>query len=302
MTITVASLHVYPVKGCRGVEVERFTIDETGPRHDRLWQVVDDEASPITQRQCPELATIEVELNDDGGLGLSCDGHGAVEVSAPAADAAPVDARSLLGWRIQVGDAGDEVATWLSDLLGRPARLVAQIDETDLRVPPSIDLWGHKISFADAAPILVANQASCDWLAERASEPFGIDRFRANIIVTGAEPWAEDTWASITVGGRDGDDDGGSSTSLTAELPWPRCAVPQVDQVSGQRHKEPALALKAHRWCTEAPSLPDAYRRMVEGNGLFGVACDAPAGSTVRVGDEVRVDATRDPVLAPPAS
>ena len=48
---------------------------------------------------------------------------------------------------------------------------------------------------------------------------------------------------------------GGSSTSLTAELPWPRCAVPQVDQVSGQRHKEPALALKAHRWCTEAPTL-----------------------------------------------
>jgi uncharacterized protein YcbX len=86
-------------------------------------------------------------------------------------------------------------------------------------------------------------------------------------------------------------------------VPWPRCAVPQVDQVTGERHREPALILKAHRWCESAPSLPEHLRKVPEGSAVFGVACDVePVGAEIRVGDEVVVSTTREPALAPPST
>ena len=292
MPVVVQSLHLYPIKACRGLDVDRFTIGDTGPIGDRRWQIVDENGRPVTQRTAPALATISVDLHDDGGLELAADDHGSVTVADPNDGGDEVEVRVLTGGRVTAGDGGDEVATWLSDLIGQSARLVAMVDPTDIRLPEPIDLFGHAISFVDACPILVANQASCDWLVERAAEPFGMERFRANVVVSGAEPWAEDTWQDFTIG----------SAALTGRLPWPRCAVPQVDQRTGERHREPALTLRAHRWCTDAPTLPDAVRSMVEGNGLFGLACSVgPVGTEIAVGDELSVASVVEPVLAAPA-
>lgn len=295
MGIAVRSLHLFPIKACRGVDVDRLTIGATGPVGDRRWQAVDEDGQPLTQRTAPGLATVAVELLD-GGLRLSADGHGDIEVAEPGPDSPTIEVKPLVAPTVTAADGGDEVARWFGELVGRPARLAAMVDATDIRLPGPLDLWGHAISFVDAAPILVTNQASCDWLAARASEPFGIDRFRANVVVAGPEPdgrpWVEDTWDRFTIGG----------ASLRAVLPWPRCAVPQVDQVTGERRREPALVLKANRWCESAPSLPEGFRSIAEGSALFGVACDVePAGAEIRVGDEVAVESTAEPVLAPPA-
>lgn len=290
MAITVRSLHLYPVKACRGIDVDRLTVGPTGPVGDRVWQVVDGDATPMTQRTVPALATIAVEPID-GGLRLAAEGNGSIEVATPTTATTEVAAKVAAG--VSVGDAGDEAAAWLARVVDRPARLVALVDASDIRFPVSIDPWGHGVSFVDAAPIVVANQASADWLAERASEPFGMDRFRANVVVDGAEPWAEDTWQRFTVG----------PAELRGELPWPRCAVPQVDQVTGERMGEPAKVLRAHRWCSEAPTVAEAFRGAIEGNALFAIGCDiGPVGVELAVGDEVTIAATGDPVLAPPAA
>lgn len=292
MQIVVESLHLYPIKACRGIRVDRMTMGPTGPVGDRRWQVVDAEAAPVTQRTAPALATVEVAVIE-GGLRLSAPGHDPIDVADPgsARSSDPVTVRPLVGAPVQAADGGDDAGAWLSDLVEQPVRLAAMTAETDIRLPEVIDLWGHALSFVDAAPVLVANQASLRWLVERAGEPFGMDRFRPNIVVDGAQPWAEDTWAEFTIG----------EAHFTAGLPWPRCAVPQVDQVTGERHKEPAVVLKAHRWCDSAPGLRDTLRPMVEGNALFAVACDTgPVGAEVAVGDEVTVAATADPLLAPP--
>jgi uncharacterized protein YcbX len=302
MTIVVESLHIYPVKACRGVGLDRMAIGETGPVGDRRWQVVDAGAKPVTQRVAPVLATVEVTVIE-GGLRLAAPGREAIEVADPGSGpvAEPISVHPLVGPPVEAGDGGDEVAAWLGDLVGQPVRLAAMTAATDIRLPAAIDLWGHRISFVDAAPVLVTNRASLEWLAERASEPFGMERFRPNIVVSGAEPWVEDTWTDFTIG----------AARFTAGLPWPRCAVPQVDQATGERRKEPASILKAHRWCEVAPGLPEALRPIVEGSALFGMACDVrrevaggdvapPVGAELAVGDEVTILATGDPVLAPP--
>ncbi len=282
---TLRAIHVYPVKSCRAVALERVALTRRGLLGDRLFQVVDADARPVTQRQRPELATVCPTLVA-GGMRLEAEGRPSIEIAAPTTN--DTTASSLLGATVEAGDAGDEAAAWFSDLLGSPVRLVAITDASDHRVPfPGAEMH---IGWADGASVLATNMASLRWLNGRASEPFGMDRFRPNLTIE-AEPWIEDTWRDLSVG----------SVRLGVGLAWPRCAIPQVDQVDGTRHREPAKVLRAHRWCTEAPSVPDALRPVLEGNALFGIACSVvETGPPVAVGDPVIVHDTGPRVIDAP--
>ena len=286
MGASVSRIVIYPVKSCGGISLHEAVVSGIGLAGDREWQFVDQEQQGVTQRQLPILATVRPETLPAGALRLSAPGVGAIDVEA-SGDAITV--KSHFGLPVPAMDAGDDAAAWFSDLTGSEGRLVKMIDACGWRLPEAYDLFEQPAPFSDAAPMLVAAQASCDWLAERAAEPFEIDRFRPNIVVTGTAPWEEDTWATFTVG----------AASLRARVPWPRCQIPQVDQVTGERHREPAKVLRAHRWCTEAPTVAGSFRGVLEGNALFGIACSVtPAGATIRVGDNIEVQSTDAPVLA----
>ncbi|MDP7068830.1 MAG: MOSC N-terminal beta barrel domain-containing protein [Acidimicrobiales bacterium] len=289
--IRVEAIHIHPVKSCRRIEVDTAEIVATGLAHDREWQIVDGEGNCVTQRNRPELATVETTVDDDDVI-LSASGRGSVKLSTK--DAPPVTVLPLVGRRpVNAVDGGDEAAAWISDFLDGVHRLAAMTPHSKHRAPSSLDVFDQTITFVDLAPVLLANSASLRWLQERAVEPFGIERFRANVIVDAEEAWVEDTWHEMNIG----------ATNVTAELPWPRCAVPQIDQESGERHREPAVALRAHRWCSEAPDLEGNLKAIMEGNGLFGVACRiGPTGSTISVGDLLEVNSFKDPLIAPPPS
>jgi hypothetical protein len=77
--------------------------------------------------------------------------------------------------------------------------------------------------------------------------------------------------------------------------------MPQVDQDTGQRHREPAVVLKRFRWCSDAPTLPAEVQPLITGNALFGIAASiAPVGAVIRRGATVEVLTTAAPLLAPP--
>ena len=75
--------------------------------------------------------------------------------------------------------------------------------------------------------------------------------------------------------------------------------MPQVDQESGDRNREPAVVLRARRWCTSADDVPAFLRSMLEGQALFGVmAAATPAGRRIAVGDAVAVLETGPAMLS----
>lgn len=283
MAITISAIDVYPIKSCGRVSLSRAPIAATGLEHDRLFQLVDEQGSCVTQRQHRVLATVTPKITQTG-LTISAPDHGSIDIATPRELDSTVSA--LLGDEVRAADAGEEAAQWFSGLVRSPVRLVAMTPETNRRIGQP-----QAVSFADAGPMLIANEASLAYLVERASEPFGMDRFRANIVVSDADAWAEDTWRSLSISG----------ARFDQMLPWPRCAIPQIDQVTGARRTEPAKVLRAHRWCDSLPDAPEQIRRSLEGNALFGVTFTSlDEGIVVSVGDEVTVEAASAPLLAPP--
>ena len=284
---TLCGIYVYPIKSCRGVALTTATVSAIGLFGDRLWQVVDGEQRGVTQRRHRVLATVQPEPMDGGGLRLHAPGMPPCAVDQPEGETTTV--KSHFGLPVPAADAGDEAAAWFSELMGEPGRLVAMVGECGWRLPEDLDVFGQNAPFSDAAPILLTAEQSLAWLRERASEEFDMDRFRPNLVVSGTAPWEEDTWSAVRIG----------EAELRCAVPWPRCTIPQIDQVTADRHNEPAKVLRRHRWCTEAPTLRPAFRSLVEGNGLFGVGCSiGPPHATVRIGDEVTVTATASPVIA----
>lgn len=296
-SVRLARIFIHPIKSARRVEVSEATVTSHGLAGDRLYQVVDAQGDPITQRGNRRMALLSARYVGDD---MSAAPGAPLEVSTPEAEPVTVEpptavdcgVRSLLGEDVGAADCGDEAARLLTDLLGEPARLAAFTADSQR---PSQLFRGREVTFVDAAPVLVASQTSIEDLERLAGERFGIERFRPNLVVDGAHAWAEDTWGEFAIG----------EAQLAARVAWPRCAVPQINQDTAERGREPAVVLRAHRWCDDASATyPDrpGMRKMLEGNALFGVACSIdPAGAVVRVGDTVTVSSTRPPVLAAPA-
>jgi uncharacterized protein YcbX len=295
----VAAIHIHPVKSCHRIDLDEVVIGEHGLAGDREWQLIDPGGGFLTQRAHPVLARVQVTPVDDGiVLGLA--GHPDLAVDRPPR----VDrTASTYTGEVPVADAGDAAAEWFERVLGVPCRLVAMTDgyERRFQIPAAAfpepgsgfalaveRASATPMSFADAAPVHVVSAASHRRLLADAVEPFGVERWRANVVVDDLEPWVEDTWRRIRVG----------DVTLDIGLPWPRCAVPQVDQETGDRHREPAVVLRARRWCTSPPTVPELLRPMLEGQALFGVTGAAvPAGATMRVGDAVEILETGPAVL-----
>lgn len=56
------SIHVYPVKSCRGIELKASLIEERGLLYDRLWMIVNSSGTFRTQRQIPKMGQIQPNM------------------------------------------------------------------------------------------------------------------------------------------------------------------------------------------------------------------------------------------------
>jgi len=190
---TVAGLTIYPLKGTQGVPVASVALRAGGIEHDREIMFVKD-GENYAQRDHPEVARVRVALDADGSLRLSTPEAGEF-VHRVREDGADVPIKILFN-DITTRDQGDAIADWACRALGADGiRVVSLPKPWDRWIPlPQFDRIDGKPQHQlyDVAPILLANQASLDDFNERTDEPVPMDRFRANVVIEGIDPYAED--------------------------------------------------------------------------------------------------------------
>lgn len=250
----IASLHIHPIKSCRGLRVDRATLDERGLVDDRRWMVVDEHGDFVTQRQEPRLNLVAVGRAEDGWTV-----EAGSRVTIRPTDAEQRATVRVWGDPVSARVHGDGSAL-LSEHLGRPVRLVFFGAEAERHAGSSAP--SAKVAFADAYPLLLIGQASLDALNERLEAPVPMSRFRPNVVVTGSEPHAEDDWTRLRLG------------AIEARMVkrCDRCSMVTVDD-AGVRHQEPLKTLAT-------------YRRD-DSKVLFGVNVVHEATGTLQVGDPV---------------
>jgi uncharacterized protein YcbX len=261
--ITLAALHSYPVKSCRGIAHDSALLTRAGLEHDREWMFATPDGRFITQRDEPRLARVEVVLRD-GALRLSADGAG--EVTVPVGVDGPRLRVTVWGDSCDGIDQGEAAAAWIGSLLGRAARLV-RFDPDAVRLSDAA--WSGEIEahnrYSDGFPLLVVSRASLEDLNARLSVPLPMDRFRPNLVLDGLPPFGEDGLHEIACG----------AVRLRVVKPCARCVVTTTDQRSGERGgEEPLRTLKTYRWNA-------ALRGVTFGQNAVVVA---GAGQWLRVG------------------
>lgn len=250
----LTGIFLYPVKGLRGFAVDSAEVDALGLVGDRRFLVVDDGGQFQTQRSLPRMAQITTALTAEQ-LVLRADGAGSISVPRRSDPAAPL--RKVWIWRskdLLAEDCGPEAAAWLSAFLGGNFHLV-RIGEKFRRpvLERRAPLAGESVvegrvvtpdlfTFADGFPLLAISEASLTDLNDRlvaiGAEPVPMDRFRPNLVVSGAPAYGEDVWPRVRFGG----------VAFRSGGPCARCIVTTTDQLSGERTgPEPLRTLATYR-------------------------------------------------------
>lgn len=267
----VSSLHIYPIKSCRGLDLSELSLGPAGPELDRRYMLVDSENKFVTQRTHASLARIvprvvaealHIDAPDMPTLSVPLDG-----LRAPTRER---DLREVQVWRDRTlaEDMGDEAAAWFSRCVGQELRLVRFSEHSTRWADKAYAGEGHRVAFPDGFPILLTTQASLDdlnaRLTARQAQPISMSRFRPNLVVSGAKAFAEDGFQRLRVG----------EAILRVVKPCARCVVTTIDQTRGEKQgNEPLQSLSTYR--------------LQDQQIMFGQNCVIEHNATLRVGDPV---------------
>ncbi|PKY03127.1 hypothetical protein P168DRAFT_177725 [Aspergillus campestris IBT 28561] len=294
----IVSLRIYPVKSCRGIQVQQTQLLAQGLDLDRRWMLVDATTLEfLTIRQIPEMTLINTALSPDSStLILSIAGPSTTTpIEIPTRPDQPwLDANTTLATGVKIwGSLTDgylysaDLTAPFSSFLGRPVRLVYKGPTPRIAQgngAPHLLGRSQPVNFPDVHPVLIASESSLADLNARLAEPIPIERFRPNIVVRGGVPWSEDVWKLVRlVGSGDStstptNSSGGLEIDIVARCA--RCQVPNVDADSAQKHP-------AQPWNTLV-----SYRRVDEGikwKPCFGMLGAPREEGVVKVGMRLEV-------------
>lgn len=275
----VVQLNVHPLKSGAIRPVGSVSVLPSGFEDDRSWMLVDRDGGMVSAREVHELFTIvaDTPATDpalERGLRLRSPGHPDLLLDHPDEHLAPVRLFSL---DLAAMPAGPEADAWVRGVLGLDLRLVWCDDPTRRSLEPGVSEPGDHAAFPDAFPVTLASLASLrqlnDWIVETAlergeevPEPLPVDRFRANLVIDGDAPFAEDRWDEVRIG----------DVTFRRGKPVGRCVMTTIDPVTLSTAPEPIRTLARHR-------------RSPDGDTLFALHLVPSSSGRVSVGDEVAV-------------
>ncbi|CAM3678917.1 YcbX family protein [Xenorhabdus thuongxuanensis] len=268
--LTLSRLYTYPVKSMRGLQLSHSLVNESGLMFDRNFMITTTDGTFITARQYPQMLLFTPTML-----------HNGLYLQAPNGESVTViydDFREkhfpteVWGNHFTALVAPEMVNSWLSGFFDKPVQLRWLSEELTRRVKkfPNISL-----SFADGFPYLIINEASFHALQQRCPASIKIEQFRANIIVTGAAPFEEDSWQTIQIG------------DIVFDLPKPcsRCILTTVSPEKGRKNpqSEPLATLQSFRTAKENSAVDFGQNAIARNSGI------------IRVGDRVTILEKRTP-------
>lgn len=224
MDVTVRELWIYPVKSCQGIALKQSVLTPEGLEYDRRWAILDGDGRCLTQRKLPQMALIATALDRYGHLTLSAPNKSTISVKITQC----TKRLSAHVWSYTVDAllAPENCNTWISDALGVNATLV-YFDPCYRRAIDPKRFGQSATGFADAAPFLVANQASLSHLQEQlpAIENFSLSmlNFRPNLVIEGIDAFDEYQYKTLI----------GNKWQLNLIDPSIRCSMIGVEPTKG---------------------------------------------------------------------
>lgn len=233
----VQSLHIYPVKSCHGIELSSSDINDWGLQWDREWIFADSDGQMMTQRTHAVLSRVHTQVAAEALL-LSAHGHETLYIPYERAGAQA----TVQVWESSCTglDQGDEAAAWIAAVCGLDARLLRYDPRQQRTVDiPEIfqNLPAATTAFADGFPMLIISQASLDDLNNRLQQSVSMQRFRPNIVISGCEAYAEDSWQKIIIG----------TVPFDIVKPCERCNIITINQETGVPSVEPLRVIARYR-------------------------------------------------------
>lgn len=259
--IRLSEINIFPIKSMAGISVTSSDVESQGLKYDRRLMLVDGSGKFITARKYPRLLHISCRLVVDG-----------IELTLPNGQALMVNYSEFTQpivttiWRDTVSAfTGMTLANqWLSQFLGIEVK-ICYLDQSCRRYRQKIE---NEVSFADGYPLLLIGQASLTELNDRASEPTAMAQFRTNLVIDGADAFAEDHWQRIAIG----------AVEFELVKPCERCIMTTVDPTNAKfrTNKEPLATLAT-------------FRADNRGRLMFGENLIAQNLGVIKVGDPVRI-------------
>ncbi|XP_070697014.1 molybdenum cofactor sulfurase isoform X2 [Pempheris klunzingeri] len=252
---TLTNIYIYPIKSCGAFEVHDWPVGPLGLLYDRGWMVVNGNGVCLSQKREARLCLIHPQVHLPSNK-LLLQASGMDTISVPLENniqmhpSFRVCQSKVCGDRVETVDCGDEAASWLSDFLGQPCRLIRQSPDFTRDVKKRPTATSTSLSLVNEAQYLMINRASVELIqrlmSSRQDDSEGdrlldtqnvISRFRANLVITGVEAFEEDNWSHLIIG----------NTRFMVVGQCGRCQMVGVDQETGTRTKEPLMSLSAYR-------------------------------------------------------
>uniref|UniRef100_A0A3B3C9P5 MOSC domain-containing protein n=1 Tax=Oryzias melastigma TaxID=30732 RepID=A0A3B3C9P5_ORYME len=213
---TLTNIYIYPVKSCGAYEVHNWPVGPQGLLYDRGWMVVNGNGVCLNQKREPRLCLIRPR----------------VHLPSNKFPLRPPECNPLCS-RVETVDCGGEAASWLSDFLGQPCRLIRQSPDftREMKKRPCDGMKGLFNGFTPDSYW----RGGCED-EELLDSQNVIRRFRANLVITGGEPFEEDNWSHLIIG---------STRFVVSQCG--RCQMVGIDQDTGAKSKEPLMSLSALR-------------------------------------------------------
>ena len=131
----LSEINIYPIKSLKGISLTEAKVEQRGLQYDRRWMLVDENDVFFTQREFPKMATITIELAENG-LKVSADGFEDLFVPYQPSTDEKIKVRV---WQ-STCDAllsENEINQWFSEALKTNCRLVYMPDESERDEPAS---------------------------------------------------------------------------------------------------------------------------------------------------------------------